>query len=219
MTGVTPEVLTGAEEGRLSFAGATAHLPPSLAAAQSVLVVDIGGGSTELSVGRSSAPHGAGSTDVATTSLDIGCVRLTERFLVHDPPEPGELAAARAEVRGQVVSARAQLPPMTSDALLIGLAGTVSTLAALEYDVAVYDRARIHHSVLERAAVDRWLGLLAAEDAATRLTHPGMEGGREDVIVGGVLILAEVMEVFGHSSCLVSEDDILDGIATTLFAG
>lgn len=218
ITGFSPEVLTGDEEGRLSFAGATAHLPPSLASAQSMLVVDIGGGSTELTVGSASAPDRTGPMEVATDSLDIGCVRLSERFLLHDPPEPSELAAARGEVRAQIAAAWGELPPMTHGALLIGLAGTVSTLAALEHEVPVYDRARIHHAILERTAVDRWLSVLATEDAQTRLTHPGMADGRQDVIVGGVLILDVVMEVFGHAQCLVSEDDILDGLVFDLLS-
>jgi exopolyphosphatase / guanosine-5'-triphosphate,3'-diphosphate pyrophosphatase len=218
VTGVRPEVLSGDEEGRLSFLGATGRLPASLRKSQSVLVVDIGGGSTELSVGHTNGQQELIAVEVATTSLNIGCVRLSERFLLHDPPELEELAAARTEAQTQVAGARAKLPHLMSDALLIGVAGTVSTLAALEYDVTTYDRARIHHAVLERTAVDRWFGLLAAEEAGTRLTHPGMEEGRQDVIVGGALILAVVMEAFGQSHLLVSEDDILDGLVFDLLA-
>ena len=219
VTGVTPEVLTGAEEGRLSFAGATAHLPLSTTDSSCVLVVDIGGGSTELTVGDRSGPRPPPAAKVATTSLDIGCVRISERFLRHDPPDAEELAAARAEIEAHVAAARGTLPGVPDGSLLIGLAGTVSTLAALANRVAVYDRARIHHAVLERSTVDDWLGRLAAEDAPTRLAHPGMEEGRQDVIVGGVLILAVVMEVFGQTRCLVSEDDILDGLVNGLLAG
>ena len=215
VTGVIPEVLTGAEEGRLSFEGAIGHLPATVAGSALVLVVDIGGGSTELTLGP--GPHTALDAESATISLDIGCVRLSERFLRHDPPKDEELAAARAEVQEHVARARATLPAvLPGSLLLVGLAGTVSTLAALENRVAVYDRARIHHVVLERIAVHTWLERLAAEDAPTRLTHPGMEEGREDVIVGGVLILDVVMEEFAQARCLVSEDDILDGLVTSL---
>ncbi|HXQ43083.1 MAG TPA: Ppx/GppA phosphatase family protein, partial [Acidimicrobiales bacterium] len=190
--GVTPEVLSGDEEGRLSFAGATAHLPPAITGPGPVLVVDIGGGSTELAVGR---PGSAGTNgpDVVARSLDVGCVRVTERFLRHDPPAPHELDEARAAVDTLLEEARAGLPELDPGGLLIGLAGTVSTLAALEGSVVDYDRARIHHTVLERDVVERWLALLSAENSRARLARPGMVEGRADVIVGGVLVLAEVM--------------------------
>ena len=169
-------------------------------------------------MGAVPAEVGAAWSEIATNSLDIGCVRVTERFLLHDPPDQDELAAARAEVRAQVATAQSHLPSIPAEALLIGLAGTVSTLAALQYEVPNYDRSLIHHAVLERSAVDRWLRILAAELASSRLSHPGMAEGRQDVIVGGVLILAVVMEVFGQSRCLVSEDDILDGLVFDLLA-
>ena len=98
----------------------------------------------------------------------------------------------------------------------MGLAGTVSTVASLQQGLSTYDRARVHHFLLTSEDVERWLTILSAEDAPARLARPGMEEGREDVIVGGVLILAVVMEVFGRSRCLVSEDDILDGLARSL---
>lgn len=215
VTGVRPEVLQGDEEGRLAFSGATAHLPAALGATGQVLVVDIGGGSTEFSVGRIAASRSS-SDAILTRSLDVGCVRVSERYLLHDPPLPAEVASARAAVRELTTAARGQLPPLSSDVPLVGLAGTVSTLASLEHDVRVYDRARIHHSILDRPAVERWLTTLAAEDAAARLARPGMADGRQDVIVGGVLILAVVMEVFHRARCLVSEDDILDGLVSSL---
>jgi exopolyphosphatase/guanosine-5'-triphosphate,3'-diphosphate pyrophosphatase len=99
---------------------------------------------------------------------------------------------------------------------MVGLAGTVSTLAALHNGVAVYDRARIHHTVLERSVVEHWLRVLSSEDAHARLSHPGMDEGREDVIVGGIIVLAETMAAFDRTECLVSEDDILDGLAAEL---
>jgi exopolyphosphatase/guanosine-5'-triphosphate,3'-diphosphate pyrophosphatase len=205
--GVRPELLSGDEEGLLSYQGATADLPAGEASKGSVLVVDIGGGSTEFAVGP---------PPVVTHSLDIGCVRLTERFLSHDPPRPDEVATARAYVSAQVAAARDALPELPPDPLLVGLAGTVSTLAFLSGGLTEYDRARVHHAILERAAVERWASVLASENALTRLGRPGIVQGREDVIVGGVLILAVVMEVFACQRCLVSEDDILDGLALTL---
>ncbi|HUI02524.1 MAG TPA: Ppx/GppA phosphatase family protein [Acidimicrobiales bacterium] len=210
-TGVEPEVLSGLEEGELSFAGATAGLPGAMAGPGPVLVVDIGGGSTELMAGRVGEDAGT-PADLVVRSLDIGCVRVTERYISHDPPPPAELDAARTAVEHQLHRARASMPALDPDGTLIGLAGTVSTLAALEHGLAEYRRDRIHHSVLTRSAVVRWLGLLAHEGAAQRRTRPGMEEGRVDVIVAGVLILASVMAIFAKEACLVSEDDILDGL-------
>ena len=153
-----------------------------------------------------------------TRSLDIGCVRVSERLLPEDPPRPEQLVRARNEVRERLVAARSELPALARDSLLVGLAGTVSTLASLDNEITVYDRERIHHTVLARAGVERWLRTLSAEDARARLKRPGMVKGREDVIVGGVLILAVVMECFERTRCLVSEDDILDGLAAELLA-
>jgi exopolyphosphatase/guanosine-5'-triphosphate,3'-diphosphate pyrophosphatase len=148
--------------------------------------------------------------------MEIGCVRVTERFLHHDPPRADELARARVAVDGALVEARRRLPVLLPGGLLIGLAGTVSTLAALDQGLAVYERAAIHHAVLTGADVARWLELLAGEASRARLARPGMVEGRADVIVGGVLVLDAVMAAFDRASCLVSEDDILDGLAATL---
>ncbi|HXQ62636.1 MAG TPA: Ppx/GppA phosphatase family protein [Acidimicrobiales bacterium] len=213
VTGVRPELLSGLDEGRLSFAGATASLPADVRGAQPVLVVDIGGGSTELVAGLPPTGGDAvtGSPDVVAVSLDIGCVRLTERFFHHDPPLGRELAEARGVVESEVRRAQAELPPVVGRGILIGLAGTVSTLAALNLGLPHYERASIHHAVLSRDEVETWLERLATEDRRARLARPGMVEGRADVIVGGVLVLAAVMAGFGRSQCLVSEDDILDG--------
>jgi len=219
ITGVLPDVLSGDDEGRLSFAGATAHLPPTSVGTGPLLVVDIGGGSTELAVGHAT-PRARRSEvpEVMTRSLDIGCVRVSERWLPDDPPRPEQLVRARNEVRERLAAARSDLPALARDSLLVGLAGTVTTLACLENEITVYDRERIHHAVLARSGVERWLRTLSAEDARARLDRPGMVKGREDVIVGGVLILAVVMECFERDRCLVSEDDILDGLAAELLA-
>jgi exopolyphosphatase/guanosine-5'-triphosphate,3'-diphosphate pyrophosphatase len=218
VTGVRPELLTGLEEGRLSFAGATASLPSDARGTAPVLVVDIGGGSTELVAGVLPFDPAPGATDrrVSAVSLDIGCVRLTERFFHHDPPLPGELSDATAVVAAAVERARRELPLLQRASMLIGLAGTVSTLAALDLELAHYERDRIHHAVLSRDQVDGWLERLATEDRRARLGRPGMVEGRADVIVGGVLVLAAVMAGFERSSCLVSEDDILDGLVASL---
>jgi exopolyphosphatase/guanosine-5'-triphosphate,3'-diphosphate pyrophosphatase len=216
-TGVRPELLSGIEEGRLSFSGATASLPAAVRGTRPVLVVDIGGGSTELVVGVPPTPGGSvASSDVAAVSLEIGCVRLTERFFHHDPPLGDELAAARAAVNTEVERARSELPALDGGGILIGLAGTVSTLAALNLELPGYERARIHHAILSRDEVDVWLARLARENRLARLARPGMVEGRADVIVGGVLVLAAVMAGFECGECLVSEDDILDGIVADL---
>ncbi len=206
--GVPAELLSGEEEGRLAYAGATADLPP---AKGDDLVVDIGGGSTELIVGHAG--------DVAAQSLQIGCVRLTERHLRHDPPRPDEVHEAVAAIDRALASAcRAQprLARVSGEGRLIGLAGTVSTLAALDKGLGAYRREEIHHAVLTEPAVARWSGRLAAQPAAARLGHPGMEPGREDVIVAGALVLLEVMRRFGFDQCTVSESDILDGLVMSL---
>jgi exopolyphosphatase/guanosine-5'-triphosphate,3'-diphosphate pyrophosphatase len=218
VTGVSPEILSGLEEGALSFAGATAHVPDERVGPGPVLVVDIGGGSTELVVGdlggRGSRPT-PGSA-VAAVSLDVGCVRVTERFLTDDPPLPEQVAEARRTVEALVLGARDALPALVRGGLLIGLAGTVSTVAALDLRLRDYDRSALHHAVLGRRNVAQWLGTLAAEDRGARLARPGMVEGRADVIVGGVLILDVVMDVFDRDECLASEDDILDGLVASL---
>jgi len=202
--GVEAEVLTGFEEGRLAHAGATADLAPP---AGVDVVVDIGGGSTEL---VASGPSG-----LEVVSLDLGCVRLTERYLTSDPPRPAELDAAGRRIDAELRRAEEEAPTLASlpaGSRLVGLAGTVSTLSALEQGLAAYDRARIHHSVLSAATVGRWCDLLAAEPASARAVRPGMIEGRQDVIVGGALVLRAVMARLGFAECLVSESDILDGL-------
>jgi exopolyphosphatase/guanosine-5'-triphosphate,3'-diphosphate pyrophosphatase len=211
--GVTPEVLSGEEEGRLSFLGATVDLPEHLVGEGPLLVVDIGGGSTELTVGL---PKQIGTP--STVSLDIGCVRVTERLLRHDPPEPATLTQARLVVHEEVAAARTTLPPLKAGGVVVGLAGTVSTVTSLEFGVAHYERSLLHHAELSHGAVERWLLVLGTEDAQSRLSRRGMVAGREDVIVGGVLILAVIMDVFGRDRCVYSEDDILDGLAATLWS-
>jgi exopolyphosphatase/guanosine-5'-triphosphate,3'-diphosphate pyrophosphatase len=213
--GVRPELLSGREEGALAFAGATAHLPAPLIGPGPVLVVDIGGGSTELVVGKV-PPLPVPESRISTVSLDVGCVRATERFFHHDPPRAEELVAARRAVDAMLDGARRALPALAPGGLLIGLAGTVSTLAALDQKLDTYERSALHHAVLSRAAVTGWLARLAGEASRARLGRPGMVEGRSDVIVAGVLILDAVMAAFDRSSCLVSEDDILDGLVTTL---
>lgn len=204
--GVTPELLAGEEEGRFSFIGATAGLDPETAP---WLVADIGGGSTELIVGR---PHQAPD---AVRSLDIGCVRITERFLPDDPPSPSQVDDARRYVAGLLAATD---PAFTTGRTLVGLAGSVSALARIDQQLETYDRDKVHHHLLTRQTVERLLASLAGEPAAARRRRPGMEAERADVIVGGAIVLAELMCHFDFAVCLHSESDILDGLVSTLLA-
>ncbi|MCU4187065.1 Ppx/GppA family phosphatase [Acidiferrimicrobium sp. IK] len=204
--GAAPELLTGDEEGQLSFAGATAQLP----AGGQYLVADIGGGSTELAVGP-----GQGRP-VAVRSLDVGCVRLTERFLHADPPEPEEIADATAEVDRLLAAASRDQPAFGQGRQLIGLAGTVAALAALDQGLVGYDRDALHHYRLTREAVDGLLAALASEPVAARVARPSMEKARADVIVGGAIVLSALLRHFQMGECLTSEADILDGLVMSL---
>ena len=203
--GREPELLTGTEEGRLSFAGATAELDRSNGP---FLVVDIGGGSTELAVGTHE-PTGV-------TSIDVGCVRITERFLHSDPPDPGELSDALSVVRLHLDDVVREVPQALDAARLIGLAGSVTTVAAVELGLRTYDRERVHHFVLTRRAAEDVFRTLATEARDDRAANPGLEPERVDVIVAGALVLVAVMRYFDFEECLVSESDILDGVVAEL---
>ena len=208
IVGVPAELLSGQEEGRLSYAGATADLPVADA---TVVVLDIGGGSTEI------VTKVAG--EILAVSLDIGCVRLTERFLRGDPPTTAEVAAAVQAIGVELNRATAVIPALVDEGRplrLVGLAGTVSTLASLELGLADYDRDQIHHAVLSGKSVARWCDVLGAEPVAERALRPGLPPGRQDVIVGGALVLREVMTRFDLPECIVSEADILDGLIMSL---
>jgi exopolyphosphatase/guanosine-5'-triphosphate,3'-diphosphate pyrophosphatase len=205
VVGTRPEVLSGLDEGRLGFSGATAALDPGDGP---FLVVDIGGGSTELSLGTTEAE--------AVRSLEMGCVRLTEKFLRHDPPWPEELRDALDDVRDRLEDAVVEVPQLRDGRRMVGVAGTVTTVAAVEMGLQEYDRDRIHHFWLTRAAAEDVFRTLATEDRAARLGNPGLEEARADVIVGGCVALVAVLRFFGFDGCLVSEADILDGMAATL---
>ena len=202
--GVAPELLGGEEEGRLSFAGATAELDPDDGP---YLVVDIGGGSTELVVGSAESE--------GVRSIDVGCVRLTERFLHHDPPQASELSAALSVVRSYLEDVAREVPAVTEARTMVGLAGTITTVAAVEMGLEAYDCERIHHFELTRAAAEDVFRTLATEAVADRIHNPGLERERADVIVGGCCVLVGVMRFFGFGSCLVSEADILDGLVAS----
>lgn len=209
--GARPELLTGTEEALLSFRGATADLN---AADGPFLVMDIGGGSTEFVLGSVADD---GSAEVAgSLSTDMGCVRITERFLDSDPPSAEELSAALSVISLHLDDVLREIPDAPAAATLVGLAGTVSAAAAVELGLAEYDRDAIHHFVLTRYAVEDVFRTLATEALADRIHNPGLERGRADVIVGGMCVLVQVMRTLGFSECLVSEADILDGLAMSL---
>jgi exopolyphosphatase/guanosine-5'-triphosphate,3'-diphosphate pyrophosphatase len=207
IVGVRPELLTGDEEGALTFAGATAELD---LADGPFLVVDIGGGSTELITGTTVVE--------AVRSLDLGCVRLTEKHLHSDPPAAEELSNAIGEATQLIDDLRREVPAFTEASTLVGVAGTISTVAAVEIGLAEYDRDRIHHFELTRAAAEDVFRTLATEPLADRLHNPGLEPARADVIVGGCCVLVSVMRTLGADRLLVSESDILDGLVASLAA-
>ncbi|MEN3611422.1 Ppx/GppA phosphatase family protein [Plantactinospora sp. ZYX-F-223] len=210
--GVEPEVVTGDEEARLSFTGAVRGLGDDVRAPY--LVVDIGGGSTEFVVGGRPAGGGAAAVDAAV-SVDIGCVRMTERHLHGDPPTPEQLAAAEADITAAVDRALSVVPGREA-ATLIGLAGSVTTVAGMALGLPEYRPDRIHHARVPYADVVKVTSDLLARSSVERLTIPVMHPGRADVIGAGALVLRIVMERAGMSSVIASERDILDGIAYSL---
>jgi exopolyphosphatase/guanosine-5'-triphosphate,3'-diphosphate pyrophosphatase len=207
--GCEPEVVSGDEEARLSFEGAVRGLPADAQAPY--LVVDIGGGSTEFVLGDT-----AGIT--AAISVDIGCVRMTERHLHTDPPDLDELSAAVADIGAAVDRAMATVPGEQARTL-IGLAGSVTTVTAIALGLTTYDPARIHHARISRDEVALVTAGLAEMTRDQRARIGVMHPGRVDVIVAGALILRTIMEKAGADSVLASEHDILDGIAYSLSRG
>jgi exopolyphosphatase / guanosine-5'-triphosphate,3'-diphosphate pyrophosphatase len=209
-TGVDAEVLTGDEEAALAHAGATG----GVAVDEPAAVLDVGGGSTELVLG---GPTG----DVAgSVSLQLGCVRLTERLLPDDPPTPAQLAAAREEIVARLDEADARLAAqgvaLSGAHSLVGVAGTATTLGALHLGLAEYDPDRIHGTRVPAAAVRDLAVHLAGVPAAERAGLGPVQPGREDVLHGGALIVAAVVERYGFAELVVSEADSLDGLVASL---
>ncbi|MEU5280890.1 Ppx/GppA phosphatase family protein [Streptomyces asoensis] len=210
--GVEPEVITGDQEAEFSFMGATRELDGRADLTGPFLVVDIGGGSTEFVVGDDRVR--------AARSVDVGCVRMTERHLVvdgkvTDPPSAGQIAAMRADIEAALDLAERTVP-LREAHTLVGLAGSVTTVAAIALGLDAYDSAAIHHS---RIGVERVRGI---SDALLKATHaqraaqPAMHPGRVDVIAAGALVLLAIMERTGAREVVVSEHDILDGIAWSI---
>lgn len=204
--GIEPEVISGQEEAALSFAGAVRGLPAGRARLPA-LVVDIGGGSTEFVLG-SAQPQLA-------VSVDVGCVRMTERHLHGDPPTVEQVAAAAADIDAAVERA-AQVVPMAEAASFVGLAGTVTTVAAMALDLPAYDASILHGAVVSLVDVEQATRRLLALTRAERAALPYMHPGRVDVIAGGAMVLAVAMRRAGAGEVVVSETDILDGIAYRL---
>jgi exopolyphosphatase/guanosine-5'-triphosphate,3'-diphosphate pyrophosphatase len=212
--GQLPDVVTGVEEAELSYLGATASLSAAARAHGTepprppFLVVDIGGGSTEFVLGDAGGVR-------AARSVDVGCVRLTERHLRSDPPPPDEVQAAEADVRAALELVAADVPVQEA-ATLVGLAGSVTTVAALALGLPAYDAVAIHGSRIPVAAVRSVAAGLLTATREKRAAYPVMHPGRVDVIGAGALVLRVIMDAFDLEEVVVSEHDILDGIALRL---
>jgi exopolyphosphatase / guanosine-5'-triphosphate,3'-diphosphate pyrophosphatase len=217
--GIAPEVITGREEARLSFAGATAELAGADGSAvrpePPYLVVDIGGGSTEFVLGGNEAVTGADPTAI---SVDIGCVRLTERYLHADPPSREQVDAATADI-DRVLEDVAASVPVKEARTLVGVAGSVTTVTAIALGLPTYDPSRTHHARISAetvaAVTEQLLGQTHEQRAAIGALHPG----RIDVIGAGALVLDRIIRRFGFTEMVASEHDILDGIAWSIAAG
>jgi exopolyphosphatase / guanosine-5'-triphosphate,3'-diphosphate pyrophosphatase len=200
LVGVEAEVLTGEAEAAAAYRGATHDLDGR----GRTLVVDIGGGSTEFILG-------AGTRLRAAVSLDVGCVRLFERHLRHDPPTAAEVAALRADAATHLARVGEVLDPASADRV-VGVAGTVTTVTAIALGLEAYDPGRIHRAVLDAAEVAATAEKLAAMTVAERAALPVMAQGREDVIAAGALLLDELVRTFAVPAVIASETDILDGV-------
>lgn len=202
--GIAPEVISGEEEARLSFAGATKDLPDSLAP---FLVIDIGGGSTEFVIGNRNVE--------SAKSVNIGCVRMAERHLKSDPATISEIESARKDIQTAITVAT-QIVDIKSAKSLIAVAGTATTVAAAALDLPKYDRYAIHLSRISAAKThevsEMFLKMNRSQRAALGYMHPG----RVDVIGAGSLVLSEIVKAVGANEFIACESDILDGIAFSL---
>ena len=202
--GIELEVITGDEEAALSFAGAIKDLDPSNGP---FLVVDIGGGSTEFVFGT--------STVEAARSVNIGCVRMTERHFASDPATVEQIEAARSDIQAAIAQAAAVVP-ITQAKTLVAVAGTATTVAAAALDLPEYDRYAIHLSRISAQQTHDAATMFATSTREQRLTLGYMHPGRVDVIAAGSLVLSEIMKATGAIEFVVSESDILDGMAFSL---
>jgi len=210
--GVVPEVISGDTEAELSFIGATRSLGSALGD-QPILVVDIGGGSTECVLGS------VGGGVSSASSVDVGCVRMTERWLRDDPPTAEQVAGATLDIDKALAQA-AQQVDFTAATKLVGLAGSVTTIAAIALDLNEYDADATHGSIISRGRVDEITAELMKATREQRAAIAVMHPGRVDVIAGGALVLDRLLHAMPHiSEVVVSEHDILDGICWSLALG
>jgi len=202
--GIEPEVIPGTEEAELSFIGATKEFDHTLAP---FLVVDIGGGSTEFVLGGSSVEF--------ARSVNIGCVRMSERHLNEQPPSASALEQATADIDAAIAQAASEVP-FTQARTLIAVAGTATTVAAAALELESYDRYSIHLERIPAAKVQEVAEMFARMSRAEIAALPYMHPGRVDVITAGSLVLARVMAATGAKEFVASESDILDGMAWSL---
>ncbi len=202
--GIEPEVISGDEEAALSFAGAIKDLNPSDGP---FLVVDIGGGSTEFVFGTANVE--------AARSVNIGCVRMTERHFATDPATPEQIEAARSDIQAAIAQA-AEVVPITKAKTLVAVAGTATTVTAAALDLPEYDRYAIHLARVSAQQTHDAATMFATKKRDQRLALGYMHPGRVDVIAAGSLVLSEIMKATGATEFVASESDILDGMAYSL---
>jgi len=205
--GIELEVISGNEEAALSFAGAIQDLDP---AEGPFLVIDIGGGSTEFVFGT--------STVEAARSVNIGCVRMTERHFANDPATAQQVESARTDIQAAIAQAAAEVP-ITQAKTLVAVAGTATTVAAAALHLAEYDRYSIHLARVTAAQVHEASAMFLSKNREERLALGYMHPGRVDVIPAGALVLSEIIKATGATGFVASESDILDGMARSLVQG
>jgi exopolyphosphatase/guanosine-5'-triphosphate,3'-diphosphate pyrophosphatase len=205
--GIEPEVISGNEEAALSFAGAIQDLDPSEGP---FLVVDIGGGSTEFVFGT--------TTVEAARSVNIGCVRMSERHFANDPATPAQIELARTDIQAAIALAAAEVP-ITNAKTLVAVAGTATTVAAAALNLSEYDRYSIHLARISALQVHEASAMFLTKTREERLALGYMHPGRVDVIAAGALVLSEIMKATGATEFVASESDILDGMARSLVQG
>lgn len=205
--GIEPEVISGNEEAALSFAGAIQDLDPSEGP---FLVVDIGGGSTEFVFGT--------TTVEAARSVNIGCVRMSERHFANDPATPAQIELARTDIQAAIALAAAEVP-ITNAKTLVSVAGTATTVAAAALNLSEYDRYSIHLARISALQVHEASAMFVTKTREERLALGYMHPGRVDVIAAGALVLSEIMKATGATEFVASESDILDGMARSLVQG
>ena len=205
--GVEPEIISGDEEAALSFAGATGAVAEAQAGPAPYLVIDLGGGSTEFVLGDRSV--------AAARSIDMGSVRLTERHFAADPPTPEQIAAARRDIAAGIDTAAATVP-LDQARSLVGVAGSITTVAALALGLEQYERERVHLAAISAEAIHETAAQLLAATHDERAARKVIDPGRVDVIAAGALVTAMIVERLGLPELIVSESDILDGIAASI---